>query len=106
MFLECFKSLDHAVTESCKTIAVWTSKNAHKLCSQLEWSSLKSYTFPWCISEHESEINVNQMTFLVNYHVRIVSILDLQNVADKRVCSERVCKIVNSSFILFLHFAT
>ena len=106
MFLECFKSLDHTVTESCEAIAMWTSKNAYKLSSQLERSCLKAYTFTWCISEHESEINVNQMTFLVNNHVRIVSILDLQNVADKRVCSERVSKVVHSPFILFLHYAT
>ena len=49
---------------------------------------------------------MDKMTLLINDHVAIVSILDLQNVADKRVCSKRISEIVHSTFILLLHLAS
>ena len=39
--------------------------------------------FAWGVSEHEPEVNVDEVAFFVDEHVGIVSVLDLQDVADE-----------------------
>lgn len=50
--------------------------------SQLERSFLKLDAFSWRVWQQKTEVNVKHMAFDVNQNVLIMSILDLQNVAD------------------------
>ena len=43
---------------------------------------------------------MEEMSLNINQNILIVSVLDLQDVADQRVCCKRVDEVVNCSLIL------
>ena len=77
------------------------AKDVHVLLVQLKGRLLKLYAFSRGVGEEEAEVNVDHVPVLVNEDVGIVSVLDLQDVADQRVSSEGVTEILPSLSELF-----
>lgn len=77
------------------------AKDVHVLLVQLEGRLFKLYAFSRGVGEEEAEVNVNHVAVLVDEDVGVVSVLDLQDVADQRVSSEGVTEVLPSLSELF-----
>lgn len=49
---------------------------------ELEWGSFESHIPSWGIGEHETEIDMNQVTIPIDEDVSIVTVFDLEEVGD------------------------
>lgn len=82
MFVERLKPFDHVLSESLECTAANTSQNLHELVCQLERRCFEVQTLSRSVGEHETKVNVNEMAFVIKNDVCIVSVFDLQNVAN------------------------
>ena len=71
------------------------SKNFNEFFCHLEVRRLKPHVFSRTPIKYESKINVNQMSLIINQDVTIVSIFDLENVANYAICWQTSYEILS-----------
>jgi len=64
-----------------------------ELLGQLEIGRLEAHVFAGRPVEDESEVDVDEMALLIDHDIAIMSVLDLQDVADDAVGSETLGEI-------------
>lgn len=65
--------------------------------TELEGNRLQTHVFAGRPVEDEPKVDVHQMAVLVNQDVAVVTILDLQDVRDDSVCSQRIDEVESCS---------
>jgi hypothetical protein len=102
VFLQCKEALFQQLSVLCKCLAPWTTQDFHLFHCQLKRCLLKLQTFARGVAKEESKINVHDVAFNVNQNVTIVSILDLEDVAQQRVGSQTLAEVVSGMLELSL----
>lgn len=77
MLSSTFKSFLEQFLEIRPTWTIEPTDNIDIIKRQFERSSFESHIPSWGIGEHESEIDMNQVTITINEDVTVVTILDL-----------------------------
>ena len=72
----------HALSKVSKRGRVLSIHYLHHLLRQLEWRLLELDSLSGCIGQEEAKVDVKDVALDVDQDVFIVSILDLQDVAD------------------------
>eukprot|EP00295_Goniomonas_pacifica_P009408 CAMPEP_0175841558 /NCGR_PEP_ID=MMETSP0107_2-20121207/20000_1 /TAXON_ID=195067 ORGANISM="Goniomonas pacifica, Strain CCMP1869" /NCGR_SAMPLE_ID=MMETSP0107_2 /ASSEMBLY_ACC=CAM_ASM_000203 /LENGTH=143 /DNA_ID=CAMNT_0017155547 /DNA_START=297 /DNA_END=725 /DNA_ORIENTATION=+ len=86
----------HQLLEATKRRAMDTPHDFYKVACELERCVLNFDRL--LFGEDEAEIYVDEMTILVEHDILVVAVLDLQQVACKRVPSQRTHKIAPGMF--------
>jgi len=94
MFLDGHEAEAHLLTELLEPLVLDASKDFNHFTSQLERCLLKLNAFAWRVGEKEAEVNVHDVAFDVDQDVPIVTVLDLENVADQGVSCERPTEVI------------
>ena len=75
-----------------------SAQNVNKFLGQLKVRRLEAHIFSWRPVEDETEIDVDEVPVFVDHDVSVMSILDLQDIADDAVSCQTFCK-VESGFL-------
>lgn len=76
------------------------SHNVDEFLGQLEIGTLETHVFARGPIENETEIDVDDVTPIIYHDVSIVSVLNLQDVADNGVCRKGFDKVKPCKFEL------
>lgn len=68
--------------------------------SELEWGTFKLEALAWGVAQQETEIDVEHVSLDIDQDVLVVPVFDLEDIANKTVSTERVCKVLNSGVVL------
>ena len=93
ILLESTESSRHSGSEIPEFIGLRSIHNVNHLLRELKWRRLKLHTLSRCVREKEAEINVADIPFNVDHNVFIMTILNLQDVTDKRVSCQGINKV-------------
>ena len=70
-----------------------TTEYVNELLCELEVGRFESHISAWRPVEDEAEVDMDQMPLLVNHDISVVTIFDLQNIADDTVSSETLDEV-------------
>ena len=91
---------DHVLKESECRCTRRSSQYVNKLLCELECSAFKLHILAWRPIEDKTKVNVNQMATLVDENITVMTVFDLKNKADDRICSKTPDKVIASRFEL------
>lgn len=78
------------------------TENFNLVSCQLKWSLLKLNAFAWCVTKEESKVNVHDVPLNVDEDVSVVSVFYLENIAQQRIGSETLAKVLSGLFEVLL----
>ena len=97
--LQSQEAASHALPEVSEGVGILATHNIKHLLCQFEWCRLKLDSLAGRIGQQEAKVDMQHVTLNVDQDVLIVSVLDLQDVADKTVGAQGVGKVLNSLLI-------
>ena len=100
MLAQFHEAFDHEPLEFGKCSGVLPAEQLDILGGHLEAASF-AVDVPGRVAEQKAEVNVDHVALRVEQDVPIVSVLDLQNVAEKGVAGRRLQEVVASLGIAF-----
>lgn len=104
--LKSQEALLQVLTVLGERLASGTAKDLNLLSCELERSFLELETFARSVCQEESKVNVHDVALDVDQDVAVVSVLDVQNVAEQRVGRKTPAEVVTSLLVLLLLRAT
>ena len=88
VLLQCQEAVLHQLTVFAEVLRPVAAKYLDLLRRELERGLLELDALAWRIRQEEPKVNVHYVAFNVDHDVSVVSVLDLQDVAQKRVGRE------------------
>ena len=98
LILERQEALLHQFSVFVEGLRSVSAKYLNDFCSQLEWCLFEFYSLSWSVRKEESEVDMHDVTLDIDKNISVVSVLDLENVAQERISCKRLNKVVASLF--------
>lgn len=99
VLLQCEEALLHQFAVLAEVLGPVAAENLDLLGCELERGLLELDALARRVRQEEAEVDVHDVAFNVDHDVPIVPVLDLQDVAQKRVGRQRLAKILPSQFV-------
>mmetsp|Transcript_33658 Transcript_33658/g.51947 ORF Transcript_33658/g.51947 Transcript_33658/m.51947 type:complete len:312 (-) Transcript_33658:3040-3975(-) len=100
MLLQGHEAVLHQLVVLGERLGVDASEHLNHFGGELEGSALELHSFSRGVREEESKVNMHDVPLDINKDVTVMSVLDLEDVAEQRVGSQRLAEVLPRLLVL------